>query len=70
IPAIVWQANALGSVSEEVAKRPFRSDWAAWTLADLLALKWQGQAVGRNVLAHPYHWEAPRLPAAVSSFTD
>ncbi|MEG2818100.1 MAG: sulfatase-like hydrolase/transferase [Comamonas sp.] len=70
IPAIVWQANALGSVSEEVAKRPFRSDWAAWTLADLLALKWQGQAAGRNVLAHPYHWEAPRLPAAVSSFTD
>lgn len=70
IPAIVWQANASVGVAADVAKRPFRSDWAAWTLADLLALKWQGQVSGRNVLGQPYRWEAPHLPAAVPSFTD
>lgn len=48
--------------------RPFRADWAGWTMADLLQLDWQQGQSDRNVLATPYRWQAPVLPLAVPSF--
>jgi len=69
IPAVVWRNGPPASPSA-MALQPFRADWAAWTLADLLGLQWQGRQPGRNVLAPDYRWQAPALPIAVRSFTD
>ncbi|WP_233209981.1 phosphoethanolamine transferase [Comamonas sp. 26] len=69
IPAIIWQAPSSESPPEGVSERPFRSDWAAWTVADLLDIHWTPQPLERNVLSNPYQWEEPRLPMAVNSFT-
>jgi hypothetical protein len=49
---------------------PFRSDWAGWTISDLLNLSWTGDAPDRNVLHHDYRWRAPSLPFAVGSFEE
>ena len=62
--------GATGSVGGEVAGRPFRADWAGWTIADLLALDWVGRRPGRNVLGPDYQWQPPRLPVLVHSFAD
>ncbi|WP_253279307.1 phosphoethanolamine transferase [Comamonas testosteroni] len=69
IPAIIWRTPSSPSLPEDVAQRPFRSDWAAWTIADLLDLRWSSQSLERNVLSKTYRWEEPRLPMPVSSFT-
>jgi len=53
-----------------VAQRPFRADWAGWTLADILGLDWQGEMPERNVLNPQYRWQPPNLPVQVKSFTD
>ena len=69
IPAIIWQAPSSESLPDGVSERPFRSDWAAWTVADLLGIRWHSQSLERNVLSKAYQWEEPRLPMAVNSFT-
>lgn len=69
IPAIVWQKPSLSTLPEGVSERPFRSDWAAWTVADLLGMHWRDQALERNVLSATYQWQEPRLPISVNSFT-
>ena len=70
IPALVWRSEPLGAgAMQAAAQRPFRADWAAWTVAeDLLHLRWRGQRPGRNVLAPDYRWEAPELPLQVKSY--
>ena len=69
IPAIIWRTPSWPKLPEDVAQRPFRSDWAAWTIADLLDIRWSSQSLERNVLSKNYRWEEPRLPIPVSSFT-
>lgn len=69
IPAIIWQAPSSVSLPEGVSDRPFRSDWTAWTVADLLDIRWSRQSLERNVLSNTYQWEEPRLPIPVNSFT-
>lgn len=69
IPAIIWQAPSSESLPEGVSERPFRSDWAAWTVADLLDMRWSSEPLERNVLSQAYQWEEPRLPMTVKSFT-
>ena len=66
IPALLWRAGA--PFDPEVAGRPFRADWAGWTLAELMALDWQGARRDRNVLDPRYVWQAPRLAAPVTRF--
>ncbi|MBS0340484.1 MAG: phosphoethanolamine transferase [Proteobacteria bacterium] len=71
IPALVWRSEALGPLAAQAAaQQPFRADWAGWTVADLLHLRWSGRQTGRNVLAPEYRWEAPVLPARVKSYVD
>ncbi|WP_291588292.1 phosphoethanolamine transferase [Comamonas sp. UBA7528] len=73
IPAIVWQSHAAAPIPTDWAQRPFRADWAAWTLADLLGVQWHGQQVQHNVLHADYRWQAPQLPqlgTQLPSFTD
>nr|WP_175544929.1 phosphoethanolamine transferase [Variovorax sp. OV329] len=67
IPALVWRNEPL---HQAAAQRPFRADWAGWTLAELLHLRWNGQEPGRNVLAPDYRWQPPVLPVKVKSFVD
>lgn len=69
IPAIIWRAPSYPNFPEDVAERPFRSDWAAWTIADLLDIRWSSQSLERNVLSKTYQWEEPRLPMSVNSFS-
>lgn len=66
IPTLMWRTGA--AFDATTAQRPFRADWAAWTLADLLQLRWTGMHDERNVLDPRYAWEAPRLKAPVARF--
>lgn len=75
IPALAWSngwaaqprtADNLPSV----AQRPFRADWAGWTVAHLLSLQWAGQQHERDVLNPGYQWAPPALPVQVRSFTE
>ncbi len=70
IPALVWRSRWDLPPPPGAAAQPFRSDWAGWTLADLLDLHWPGLRAERDVLRAGYRWEPPRLPTAVASFTD
>ncbi|UXH76238.1 phosphoethanolamine transferase [Roseateles amylovorans] len=70
IPLLVWRqggpdpqdTRAAKGFDPALARRPFRADWAAWTLADLLQLRWQGRQPTRNLLDPAYRWEAPTIP--------
>lgn len=70
IPAVVWRSKPLEATAAQSGQLPFRADWAAWTVADLLRLRWSGQMDTRNVLSPAYRWEAPALPVQVKSFVD
>lgn len=70
IPALVWRNRPASPASSELEGRPFRADWAGWTLADLLRIEWSGAIPARNVLSDSYQWAAPTLPVEVRSFSD
>jgi heptose-I-phosphate ethanolaminephosphotransferase len=69
IPAIVWRSEPFADATL-ISARPFRADWVAWTMADLLGLDWAARQPGANVLDPAYAWQPPVLPIAVRSFTD
>lgn len=69
IPAVVWRNTAAQPVTTAMAQQPFRTDWAAWTLADVLHIDWTGARPERNVLSPHYRWEPPVLPLGVVSFS-
>jgi hypothetical protein len=52
--------------STPMANRPFRADWAGWTPADLLQLRWNSQAAHYNVLGADYIRDMRRLPVPVT----
>ncbi len=60
IPALLWRSGP--GFDPSAAARPFRADWAGWTLAELLSLRWSGMHDERNVLSASYAWQAPALP--------
>ena len=60
IPALMWRSDARFDAS--AGSRPFRADWAGWTLAELLKLRWPGMHHERNVLHRTYAWQPPALP--------
>lgn len=68
IPALIWRSEPATTDAGTAALRPFRADWAAWTVADLLGLHWPGQDDTRNVLSREYRWQPPRLGVPVASF--
>lgn len=68
IPAIVWR-NDGPALPSDVGQRPFRSDWTAWTIADLLGLEWAGQSKVNDVLDPAYVWRAPVLPPRIDDFS-
>jgi heptose-I-phosphate ethanolaminephosphotransferase len=59
IPAMVWQSRPRAPLHEDPEARPFRGDWAAWTIAHLLGLRWDGARPDRDALARDYRWEVP-----------
>lgn len=67
IPALLWRSNA--PFNAEVGRRPFRSDWGAWTLADLMGLTWQGMSPRHNILDPGYAWAPPQLQVQVADFS-
>lgn len=68
IPALLWSNDAPRPERAAIAARPFRGDWAGWTMASLLHLRWPGLQPARDVLAKDYVWQAPRLPIAISAY--
>lgn len=70
IPTVIWRNSQSTPQAADAEARPFRADWAAWTIADLLHLTWDGDATDRNALADDYRWQAPTLPMEVKSFED
>jgi len=67
IPALIWRNR--DALPVEAEQRPFRADWTAWVLADLLRIRWNGQIPTRNVLSDAYRWQAPEMPMAIESFS-
>ncbi|WP_422013522.1 sulfatase-like hydrolase/transferase [Roseateles sp.] len=59
IPALLWRSAA--PFDAAITSRPFRADWAGWTLASLMGLQWRGQASELDVLSPSYAWQAPQL---------
>jgi heptose-I-phosphate ethanolaminephosphotransferase len=70
IPTVIWRNDVAAPDSPDVETRPFRADWAGWTIADLLNVRWQGDQRQRNAIGAGYRWEAPDLPVKVKSFQD
>lgn len=68
IPAVIWR-NRQPLPDGAAQQQPFRADWAAWTLMDLLKIQWRGQVPERNVLDPAYRWQPPKIPVAVESFS-
>lgn len=68
IPALVWRQSA--PFDAAIARRPFRADWAGWTLADLMGLEWRGMSPERNVLHPSYAWIQPDLPVRIERFDE
>lgn len=70
IPALLWRQGAPFPLAAERQQPPFRADWAAWPLAELMGLRWQGQDMSRNVLSPDYRWRAPSLGTATPQHFD
>ena len=68
IPMLLWRNREESSAQPGLGDRPFRADWAGWTMAELLHMKWTGESRVRNVLDPAYVWHAPTLPMQVDSF--
>lgn len=69
IPALLWRQGAPFALPTDRPQPPFRADWSAWTLAELMGLRWQGQDDSRNVLNPAYRWQPPSLgPATPARF--
>jgi heptose-I-phosphate ethanolaminephosphotransferase len=66
IPAMLWRSHPRRRPPEALDARPFRGDWAAWTLAHLLELRWAGADGRRDVLSDAYRWVPPTIPYATA----
>lgn len=70
IPTIIWRNDASASLPPDVERRPFRADWAGWSIARLLNIEWSESNTTKDALDINYRWDTPVLPAQVLSFTD
>lgn len=62
IPTIIWTSTGINSVSKNISNRPFRADWLAWTMSDLMALRWNSYDPSRSIINSSYSWISPSLP--------
>ena len=69
IPTIIWRNKIESDSPDNLGDRGFRSDWASWTIADLLSLQWEGKSSKLNILAEDYQWIAPKLPFPLTEAT-
>lgn len=60
IPTLAWRKRGLPG--PEIGQRPFRADWTAPLVAQLLQISWDRMAHHRNVLHEGYAWEPLDLP--------
>ncbi len=65
IPTLIWQSQPRQPLPADVAERPFRSDWSAWTLANLMGIDWQKESSAKDVLHSEYRWQRSQLPERV-----
>jgi heptose-I-phosphate ethanolaminephosphotransferase len=71
IPTLIWRhPDAFDERSAAVTARPFRADWAGWTLMELLGITWRANDSTRNLLHPNYRWSMPEIPAPISSFSE
>lgn len=68
IPALIWSNDPTRLAAANLALRPFRADWAGWTLSNLLNLRWNDHKPTQDVLDEHYEWKAPQLPIPIQSF--
>ena len=61
IPTLIWQSRPRQTLPADLDTRAFRADWAAWTLAHLLSLRWAQAQPARDALDPAYRWQAPPL---------
>ncbi|PIG08943.1 phosphoethanolamine transferase [Comamonas sp. 26] len=62
IPTIIWTSTGTDVASKNIYDRPFRSDWLAWTMSDLMALRWNSYEPSRSIINPSYSWVSPSLP--------
>jgi len=62
IPAMIWESPDDTPPPANAEFRPFRSDWASWTLLGLMHVRWNGYAPFRDVLDAGYQWHPPDIP--------
>lgn len=62
IPTIIWTSTGTDVASKNISDRPFRADWLAWTMSDLMALRWNSYDPSRSIINSSYSWISPRLP--------
>ncbi|MBB3196971.1 sulfatase-like hydrolase/transferase [Roseateles terrae] len=66
VPAVVWRSQSPFDPARSDAR--FRVDWAAWTLASLMHLRWREQRPERDVLDPAYVWQPPLLQVRVARY--
>ena len=62
IPTIIWTSTGTDVASKIISDRPFRADWLAWTMSDLMALRWNSYEPSRSIINPSYSWVSPSLP--------
>ncbi|ACY33233.1 phosphoethanolamine transferase [Comamonas thiooxydans] len=62
IPTIIWTSTGTDVASKNISDRPFRADWLAWTMSDLMALRWNSYEPSRSIINPSYSWVSPSLP--------
>lgn len=62
IPTIIWTSTGTDVSSKNISDRPFRADWLAWTMSDLMALRWNSYEPSRSIINPSYSWVSPSLP--------
>ncbi|BDR09404.1 phosphoethanolamine transferase [Comamonas thiooxydans] len=66
IPAVFWVSDELISTSQEMSNISFRADWLAWTVSDLLSLKWDGKIQSRNIFSKEYKFHPPEIKSSMT----
>lgn len=59
IPAILWVSDDSVSTVKNLSDRSFRTDWLAWTVSDLLSLKWNDRDPSKSIFSDNYIYTRP-----------
>ena len=68
IPTVMWRSGP-APAAVLASARIFRADWAGWTIAELLGVRWNGSLRNRDVLGEGYEWVEPtNVQVPITSF--